>query len=218
MTITNGYATLAQVRAEIAPYQASDTTDDPLIELSVEAASRQIDQVLGYRLWQDADVVAREFYADGSCCDLYEQPWMTPKAGISTLTGLIVKTDTEYDGTFATTLTINTDFTVWPPNAGDETETCFTQLLALDASFPASFPSPSNGLPGVQITARFGWSAVPDWATKACIVQATQLFKAKDTPFGVASFGDVGGGLRVREALNPIAAALVKPHARVSIG
>lgn len=214
MAITNGYATLAQVRGEVAPFQPSDTSEDTILELCVEAASRQIDQTLGFRLWQDADVVTREFFADGRECDLYEQPWMTPKAGISTTTGLIVAVDDNYDGTWGTTLTIGTDFIVDPPNAADETETCFTRLVAVDSSFPC----PSNGRPGVKITARFGWSAVPDWATKACIVQTIQLFKSKDTPFGVATFGDLGGGLRVREALNPIAAALVKPHARASIG
>lgn len=216
MAVVNGYATLAQVRSELGPYAVSDTGDDGKIELSIEAASRQIDTALGFRLWQDAQVVTREFYAESpTCVDLYEQPGMTPKAGISTLDDLEVKIDDDADGVFETTLTIGIDFIVWPPNSDDETQVCFTELRAVDT---VSFPRPSNGRPGVQIAAKFGWSTVPDWAEKACIIQAIQLFKSKDAAFGIATFGDVGGGLRVRAGLNPFADALVRSHARAAIG
>jgi hypothetical protein len=70
----------------------------------------------------------------------------------------------------------------------------------------------------VQVTAKFGWPAVPDNVEKACIIQAVQLFKAKDAAFGVASFGDMGGGLRVHAGLNPIARALVDQFARPAVG
>jgi hypothetical protein len=49
-----------------------------------------------------------------------------------------------------------------------------------------------DGRPTVQVTAKFGWPAVPDDVTKACLVQAGQLHKAKDTPFGVAGVSDMG--------------------------
>ena len=209
MAIVNGYCTLAQVRSELGTYAVTDTTDDSKIELSVEAASRQIDAKLGYRLWQDVTVATREFYADSSRC--VEIP-----EGISTTTGLIVKIDDAADGTFGTTLTIATDFILLPTNAADLLPVePFTEIRLVDNY---TFPSPANGRPGVQITAKFGWPAVPDWAEKACIIQAIQLFKAKDAAFGIASFGDMGGGLRVGRGLNPIADALVSPHALPSIG
>lgn len=40
MTITNGYATLADVKAA---FRIQDTVDDTLLELSIESASREID-------------------------------------------------------------------------------------------------------------------------------------------------------------------------------
>ena len=40
MAITNGYATLAQVKASL---RITDSVDDALIELAIEAASREID-------------------------------------------------------------------------------------------------------------------------------------------------------------------------------
>lgn len=216
MATTNGYTTLERVRAEVGAYDPTDTNADSRIEAAIEAASRQIDATLGYRLYQDSTEVTREFYAESSrCVDLYEQPGQTPKAGISTTTNLVVKTDDDGDGTFETTLTINTDFVLWPPNAGDETQVCWTELRTVNS---AGFPVLSNGRPGVQVTAKFGWSAVPDWAEQACVIQAVQLYKASTAPFGISTFGDVGGGLRVRAGLNPLADSLVRDHARPAVG
>ena len=64
MAIVNGYCTLAQVRSAVGNYAVTDTADDAEIELAVEAASRGIDSLLGYRLWQDGTVKTREFFAD----------------------------------------------------------------------------------------------------------------------------------------------------------
>ena len=60
MAITNGYATLAQVKAAL---RITDNTDDTLIEGSVEAASRLID---GYTL--------RNFYSVGTATRLFTAP------------------------------------------------------------------------------------------------------------------------------------------------
>lgn len=208
MAIVNGYATLAQVRTELGNYGVADTGDDPMIELAVEAASRQIDGHCGRRFWVDGSVVTREYHADSTyCCEVDD---------ISTTTGLVVKIDDVGDGTFGTTLTITTDFLLAPANAADEVPARpFTEIRLVDNY---TFPRPSNGRPGVQVTAKFGWPAVPDNVEKACIVQAIQLFKAKDAAFGVASFGDMGGGLRVQAGLNPIAKALVDQYAKPSVG
>lgn len=209
IAIQNGYCTLAQVRGELGNYAASDTSDDSKIELSIEAASRQIDQALGYRLWQDSTVVVREFFAESSSCVLVPE-------GISTTTGLVVKIDETADGTFGTTLTISTDFILLPTNAADEAPVRPYTEIRLVENY--NFPRPTNGRPGVQVTAKFGWPAVPDWAEKACIVQAIQLFKSKDAAFGISQFGDTGGGMRVRAGLNPFAHALVDPHALPAVG
>lgn len=209
MAIVNGYTDLASVRKELGGvYAAADTSDDSMIELAVEAASRQIDGYCGRRFWQDSTVVTREYHAySGYCCEVDD---------ISTTTGLVVKIDEDADGTFETTLTISTDFVLLPLNAADEAPVRpYTELLAADNY---QFPRLGNGRPGVQVTAKFGWPAVPDNVEKACIIQAVQLFKAKDAAFGVATFGDVGGGMRVRAGLNPIAQALVDQYAKPAVG
>lgn len=213
MAIQNGYATLAQIRAEEGITDSGFTADDSKLELAVEAASRQIDGHCGWRFWQDGMVVTREFYADSPrCCYLFDDE---AGDGISTTTGLVVKIDGDGDGTFETTLTIATDFILRPVNAADRVPVWpYTEIWLADNY---TFPRPSNGRPGVQVTAKFGWPAVPDDVEKACLVQAQQLFKSKDAIFGAAAFGETTA-LRVRQALNPIAAALVEPYRKPSVG
>ena len=171
------------MRAEIGSYAVSDTDDDAKIERSVEAASRQIDGWCGRRFWQDASVATREFFADDARCCYVDD--------ISTTTGLVVKIDDDADGTFETTVTISTDFILLPLTAEDEYDPDwpYSEIRLVDNY---SFPRPSNGRPGVQVVAKFGWAAVPNDIEKACIIQSEMLFKAKDAPLGVAGFDQMG--------------------------
>jgi hypothetical protein len=212
MAIVNGYCTLAQLRSEIGNYTVSDTDDDAKLELSIEAASRQIDGYCGRRFWQDATVKTREYEADSSRLCFVDD--------ISTTTGLIVKIDDAANGTFGTTVTIATDFILRPANAEDDTPARpYTEIWLADNY---TFPYCSNGRPSVQVTAKFGWAAVPDDVEKACLIQAAQLFKAKDAPFGVAfGVGFEGAGssaLRVWSKINPIAETLLMPYRKPAIG
>lgn len=179
MSIVNGYCTLAQVRAHLG-YIASETGDDTAIESAVEAASRLIDGYCGRRFWQDATAVVREYWAsDPRCCEVDD---------VSTTTGLVVKIDEAGTGAFGTTLTIATDFLVLPANAADRIPAWpYEELYLADNYY---FPRPSNGRPGVQVTAKFGWPAVPDDVEYACLIQAAQLFKAKEAIFGAIALGE----------------------------
>jgi len=208
VTLTNCYASLTQTHAELG-IDLSDTRDDSRLELAINAASRQIDAHTGRRFWQDGSVVAREFYADNSrICHVDD---------ISTTTGLIVKVDDADTGAFGTTLTITTNFILRPTNAADMVPVWpYTEVVIVDAGISA-FPCSSSGRPGVQITAKFGWPAVPDDVTRACLVQAVQLFKAGDAVFGGIGFAD-GQLLRVRAGLNPIAQALLEPYCKPRVG
>lgn len=202
MTLTNCYATLDDLRLELG---VNDSYDDVKADVALNAASRQVDAHTGRRFWQDGSVVAREFYADESNICYVDD--------ISTTTGLIVKTDGDDDGTFETTLTVTTHFILQPVNAADEVPVRpFTCIRCVDSSY--SFPMSSSGRPGVQVTAKFGWPAVPPDVKKATLIQAVQLFKASDAVFGGLSLGLDGGVLRVRESLNPIAAALLESYCK----
>ena len=60
MAISNGYATLTQVKAAL---KITDTVDDSLIEMATEAASRLIDGYTG-RHFYSAGTATRYFVAD----------------------------------------------------------------------------------------------------------------------------------------------------------
>lgn len=210
MTITNGYCTLDDLKPELrVPF--GDVEDDARLEVAIAAASRQIDAHCGRRFWQDSTVQTREFYADNSrICHVDD---------ISTTSGLIVKVDDDDDGTFETTLTITTNFILRPLNAADMVPVWpYDELVLVDSNGAVTFPVHGSGRPGVQVTAKFGWPAVPDDVKKACMVQAAMLFKSADAVFGVTEFANAGAAMRVRSSLNPIAAALLAPYARARVG
>lgn len=203
MALTNAYATLAELKAE-SNIGAADTSYDTKLELALNAASRQIDGYCGRRFWQDTNTVVRTFYADDPLTCMVDD--------ISTLTGLVVKVDEDDDGTFETTLTINTNFIVLPLNAEDnypvEPYTCIRVVDTGISSFPMSY----SGRPGVQVTAKFGYASVPEDVQKACLIQAVQLYQSSNAVFGGLSFE--AGILRVRDTLNPMAAALVERYCK----
>lgn len=203
MTITNGYATLIGIKAELG---ITDATSDTRLEAAVSAASRQIDWHTGqsHGFWQDPTVVAQTYYAD-------DARTVTIPDGISTLTGLIVKIDINDDGNFAQTLAISTNYILKPVNALlSYPVQPYTEIHLIDYT-GSFFPRWWSGRPGVQVTAKFGWPAIPDDVNKACLIQATQLYKATDAVFGVLGGFD-GAGVRVGRGLNPIAESLLEGY------
>jgi len=201
MAVTNAYCTLDQVRSSLG---INDTMDDTYLTLCVNAASRSIDKYVGRKFWVDTLVTTRSFFADDAYC-------LTVEEGISTTTGLIVQTDPGGDGTFDTTLVLNTDFLLRPVNAASVYPAePYTEIFSINGILPIL----TNGRPGVQVTAKFGWPAVPDDITLACVLLAKDNAKSKDAPFGVAGASDFGI-LRIRrnqtvvDLLSPFKPALV---------
>lgn len=213
MSITNGYGSLAQLKTQKG---INDSIDDSILELALGAGSRQIDGVTGWRFWQDGTAVARTFFP--TCRDeLFVCDDDADGAGISTTTGLIVKLDTDDDGTFETTLTINTDFLLRPTNAAARVPVwpyTTVELTGLNYWFSRS----TYRRPTIQITAKWGWPAIPDDITQACLLQAQMLASGKDAAFGVAALASIdGAGIRALP-WNPLARALVAPYSRPAVG
>lgn len=209
----HGYTTLALVRAAVGNIADTDTSLDDAIIAAINAASRQIDSYCGWRFWQDDTATTRELYAyDGRCVDLLDDEGGD---GISTTSGLIVAIDQDGSGTFEQTLTVDTDFILKPRNAARRYPVWpYTEVWLADNY---AWALPCNGRAGVQITAQWGWPAVPDEVAQAALIQASQLFKAKDAVFGVAGVGDMGV-LRVRSDIHPIARGLLAPFRKPAVG
>jgi hypothetical protein len=205
MAIVNGYTTLALLRTFMG---APTTPADELLEAAINAASRSIDNYCGRRFWLDGSVVTRTFAGNGSA--LLDLP-----AGIGTTTGLVVKTDTGADGLFATTWAA-ADYQLLPVNAPyafPEPEP-WTAIQAIGSHlFLAGTTLRPNA---VQITAKWGWPAVPEAVSYACRLKAARLVSRKDSPQGVAGFGDFGP-VRLTSREDSDVVLLLDPYRPVSV-
>lgn len=204
MAIVNGYCTLDEIKAVLG---ISDTNVDTQLEDIVETASRDVDAYCGRgrKFWQDATVVDRKYFP--------MNPHTLFVDDISTTTGLVVKVDQDDDGTFETTLTIDADFQVHPVNAAVEFPVRpWTRIVLLDGTL-AGWNRLSSGRPFVQVTAKFGWSAVPEPIKRATLLQAKTLYKADDTTFGTFQVG-IDGAPRNVPRMDPVAAARLERFVR----
>ena len=183
MAITNGYATLTQIKNYLS---ISDSTDNDLLEDLIESASRSIDRIANRRFYADSTASARRYRA-------YSDVFVYTD-DISTTTSLVVAVDENGNGTYSKTLTLDTDF-IMDPLTASALGRPFTQLTMVSntESWPIFPGLTQNGLrPGVQVTAKWGWPSVPDDITVATLTLTADLYKRKDAPGGVLGLGDLG--------------------------
>lgn len=204
MAIANGYATLAQIKSALR-IPSGDATDDSLLEMAVESASRLIDAYCG-----------RNFILAGTTTRYFntENPYVVQIDDARSISA--VETSSSQDGVYDTVWSIGTaggdgdaqpepinDYLggiVWP----------YTRLRAVgDYTFPTG-PEQS-----VKVTASFGWPNVPMTVQQACVLQSSRIFSRLQSPLGVAGFGDMGI-MRVSRGLDPDVAQLIEGYRRVN--
>jgi hypothetical protein len=197
MAITNGYATLAQIKAAA---RIQDSIDDSLLEMAVESASRAIDGHAG-----------RYFYSTGTATRYYaaEDSFIVQIDDVSS-TALTLQTSSGGDGVFDTTFAVG-DYQLEPLNGNvDGLAVPYTRIRAVENYL---FPVEAEQAL-VKLTAVFGWASVPIAITQACIIQASRIYKRLDSPLGVAGFGDLGA-ISVTRDIDPDVAQLVAPYRRI---
>jgi len=201
MAITNGYCTLAQLKTYVG---LSGSGQDTNLENAVEAASREIDAICG-RFFYQSSSDTRYFTPDNA---LYLNV-----PDISSPSGLAVLIDTSDDGTHDTTLTINTDFYTKPLNAGNDIGGVqyqpITQIAILDTRSSERFDP--TIVKQVKVTCQWGWSAVPQAIEQATYLQATRLWKRKDSPFSVYGNPETGSA-ELFNKFDPDALKLIKGY------
>lgn len=193
MPVTNGYATVAQLRTHLGDDSAKLSTE--LLERALNATSRGIDVFCGRRFFQDASASARTYRVD--------EPYEVDVDDIATTTDLEIATDTTGDGTFDTTWDAD-DYVLEPENAdADGGAYAWWRIVAIDTkTFPVPVDAAQLDTRGrlrrqprrrrLQVTARWGWAEVPDQVEQACLLRAAALFKRREATWGVAGFGDFG--------------------------
>lgn len=201
MAITNGYATLADVKSG---FRIQDSVDDLMLELSIEAASREID---GY--------CERVFYNAGTATRVYipTDTFYTETDDIISVTTLKTSSTGE---SFDTTWSASGDYQLEPLNgiSGGLIGHPATRIRAIGSYlFPLWSPKNVNSHEAtVQVVGVFGWSAVPTAIRQATIILAMRQFKRYDTPLGV-SFDELGA-LRVGR-VDPDVEKLLGPYKKV---
>jgi len=164
----------------------SDNTDNDLLEDLVESASRSIDRIANRRFFLDATASARLYRAYSDIFVYIDD--------LGSTTDLIVKTDSNGNGTYSKTLTLNQDYILDPLTASSLNRP-YTQLTMVSntETWPIFPGITQNGLrPGVQVTAKWGWPSVPDDINMACLILTADLYKRKDAPGGILGLGDLG--------------------------
>lgn len=192
MAITNGYATLADVKSSLRVF---DSIDDNLLNTAIESASRLID---GY--------AARTFYNEGSATrDFAATDWQVCNIDdLQSLTSL--QTTDEVGGVYETWEL--PEYQLEPVNQKvDGLYTPYTRIIATDDKVFYAYGSEAL----VRVTGVWGWPTVPTAIKQATIIQASRLYKRLDSPLGVAGFGDLGA-IRIGRALDPDVEQLVIPY------
>lgn len=176
-----------------------DTVDDAVLDDAITGATEGIRHACGRDFAQAASATARRYKP--SSADL------VITHDISTTTGLVVETDEDDDGTFETTIS-SSDYELEPIDGFVEGETGwpYWKIRLVDGT---SWPRGRRHT--IQVTARWGWSAIPGSVTMATFVLAEDLAKLRDTAFGVGGFGELG---RVRARENPHVANLIGAYRR----
>lgn len=193
MAISNGYATLAEVKAAL---RISDNLDDTLLEMAIESASRLMDSYTA-RSFYNAGTAVRYFTADND--------FLTNIDDAVTITE--IATDASADGSYDTIWQAG-DYQLEPLNG--RVDGLVVPYNAIRAVGDYTFPIwGGEGL--VKVTATWGWSAIPIAIKQATIIQSSRIFKRLDSPLGVLSSPDLGF-IRLGARIDPDVAQLVDPY------
>ena len=196
MSITNGYATLAEYKSFITmrgSTMSTDAADDAVIENLIEQASRYIDRETGTRFFVDTVDKTR-----------YYTPKEQYTIKIDPLSASATTVAVDYYGAQSyTTLTENTDFYLTPYNAALEGQP-FTGMeiasLLSSAYFPVGVPR------GLKIVGKFGYPSIPDDIRGATlnIVQSVNNIRSGQSANGRITVTQAGIVIRPEE-VPPIA-------------
>lgn len=196
------YVTVADLKRYVR-IPAADLEDDAELATAITSASRAIDRSADRQFGQTAAVEDRIYTAS---FDRFRSRWVVDIDDVMTDTGLVVAADRADDGSFSTPITA---FRLHPFNAAPESRP-WTKVI-VDRS-AAEQPNDVEG--GVQVTAQFGWLAIPESIIQATLLQASRFFARRQAPFGIAGSPDVGSEMRLLNRVDPDVEVSIGPYRR----
>jgi hypothetical protein len=144
-----------------------------------------------------------------------------------TTTGLAVAYDSAGDQTYATVVT---DYLLRPLNAAADGQP-WTELavhsgaaFGFDGFVDGYLAGPYDAIPygrlhapredALRVTARWGWSGIPDPIRQACLAAGLAAAVPAGLPAGVAGSPEAGSELRLLSKLDPDVMVAVRPYKR----
>ena len=191
MAITNGYATLSQIKTYLS---TSSTNDDARLENAIEAASRAI------------DTLCRRYFYLTSGTRYYEaeaSDYISVPDDIYSISAISIDTGNRVYVALAPT-----DYEIEPGQAP------YTSIHTAPGG-TKSFPL---GRRGIRITGDFGFCATgahPDAINNACLILAVRYFKRRDAAFGVLGTPEIG--FQRITARDPEVRQLLYPYIRMTM-
>lgn len=206
--VADAYATMAQFRLYVRNSKTTDATDpDYTFELdALEAAARAIDRCCGRQFKVASATTARYFSVGVSTT---RSAW-GPRFAIDIddvfdLTGMLVKFDATGNGSYTSTTTA---YRAMPKNAADFGQPYSSLLLDLGV-IPTIFAYDREG---VQVTAKWGWTTIPNAVVQANLLQAARFLKRRDSPYGVAGSPEMGNEMRLLARVDPDVAVMLAQY------
>ncbi|MFJ8023362.1 phage gp6-like head-tail connector protein [Streptomyces sp. NPDC096311] len=197
------YATRDDLKAQLS-IQVDDTSRDALLDKALKSASRGIERTTGRRFWLDATPTVRTYRLHARVVREGDGDVLLVD-DIGDTTGMVVESASTGGGSFAT---ITGSYETTPENALADGYP-ITGLLRPNSIWGTAFTR-------IRITAKFGWPAVPDDIASACLIQATRLYKRKDSPEGI--IGSAEWGVRNLSRRDPDVWALIEPFTLPGFG
>lgn len=205
---------------EFKDFVKDDTTlDQATMATAITVASRTVEQMTnrpsgGYAA---AGTTTAHYFTPHSSWELcLEDDGIQWEFG--TTSGLVVKTDTNGDGTYETTLTNGTDFYLEPINqarygvSGWPYDTL--QILATSSSMWPWYAQRAGYRPPVEVTANWGWTTTPEPVKFAVRLAANRYYGRGDSRYGTSGFDASGFQMRIRT--DPDILALLSPFTPAS--
>jgi hypothetical protein len=202
VTLNRYYCSAEELKSRLKT--EGTTADDSEVALAVAAASRAIDGYCDRYFFRGTDT--RTYVPD----DLYN---VCVDDFVSVTTLATDPTGTAAQGGSFPVTWAASDYQPWPYNPGNLGEPWpYTKIRAVGSrTFPWVMPLLLMRQDRVQLTAVYGWPAVPQAVRTAALILAEDLLKMKDAPFGVAGISELGP-LRVGD--NPMMGQLLAPYLR----
>jgi hypothetical protein len=179
------YVTVAEVKSYL---RIDDAVDDVFIAAWAATVSRNVDDHCGRQFGQTAGLEPREY---PTFYDRHLRRYVANIDDVQDVTGLTVldKFGTAVAG-----------FRLGPVNNASRGR-------------PFETITAERGGPWT-VTARWGWTAVPDAVRTGCFLQAGRLAARRDSPFGIAGSPREGSELRLLAQLDPDFRTSLKPLVR----